>query len=78
MSVNMLKLSDDKMEFIVFGTHQQLLKMKAVSVHVGDNLVDPINCICNVGYFMDKQLKNTSHINNITKPCTCTFSISAK
>ena len=55
MGVNMLKLNDDKMEFIVIGTCQQLLKMNAISVQIGDNLVGTqLMCICNLGYFMDK------------------------
>ena len=64
IGVNMLKLNDDKMEFIVFGTCQQIFKMNAISVHVGDNLVSPVNWVCNLGYFMDKWLKNTIHINS--------------
>ena len=66
MDVNMLKLNDDKMDFIMFVTHQQLLKTNAISVHVGGNLVDTVSCICSLGNFMDKWLKNTSHINKIT------------
>ena len=54
------------MMFIVSGIFQQLLKMNAISVHVGDNLVGPVDCIHNLGFFMDQWLKNTSHTNKIT------------
>ena len=37
MIVNKLKLNDDKMEFIVFGSRQQLSKIGEVSINIGRN-----------------------------------------
>ena len=35
MANNMLKLNDEKTEFIIFGTHQQLAKISDISIKVG-------------------------------------------
>ena len=63
MMANMLKLSDDKSEIIIFGTKQQLAKMWEVSIAIGNIQVHPVNQIRNLGYYMDKLLKNGPHIN---------------
>ena len=64
MSLNILKLNDDKMEFINFGTHQQLKKMDNITIWIG-NIV-PIKHVRNLGFFVDKLLKNTMHNNKLS------------
>ena len=68
MTLNLLKLNDDKTEFTLFGTYQQLAKLKDidVSIVIGDTKVLPVDSVCNLGYFMDKLLKNSVHINKLT------------
>lgn len=41
MSANVLKLNDDKIEFFILGTHQQLLKVSQLSPEDGDSSVPP-------------------------------------
>ena len=39
MNTNLLKLNDDKMEFIILGTRQQLAKVNEISIKVGNAVV---------------------------------------
>ena len=43
MTLNLLKLNDDKTEFILFGTRQQLSKLDTIPVliAIGDTMVSP-------------------------------------
>ena len=68
MSANMLKLNDEKTEFIMFGTNHQLNKMQSTStrIAVGNTNVSAINHVHNLGFLMDNTLKNQSHINKLT------------
>ena len=53
MMVNKLKLNDDKMELIIFGTRQQLAKIGEVSINIGSIQVQPVDHVRNLGYHMD-------------------------
>ena len=66
MTLNLLKLNDDKTEFILFGSRQQLSKLDTIPVliTVGNTMVHLVEMVRNLGYIMDKLLKKTSHINN--------------
>ena len=68
MTLNLLKLNDDKTEFILFGTYQQLAKLKDIDVliAISNTKVLPVDLVHNLGYFMDKLLKNSVHINKLT------------
>ena len=85
----MLKLNDDKTEFIIikkgffhvtsicwgrccfrwdfiiFGTRQQLVKMNAIGICIGHTSVEPIACIQNLSFFMEKYLTNAHHVNKL-------------
>ena len=65
MTANMLKLNDDKTEFIIFGTKQQLAKMGEVSIVIGSIWVQPVDQVRNLGYYMDQLLKNGPHIKRL-------------
>ena len=65
MSSNMLKINEDKTEFIIFGTRQQLAKMNAIHICIGDTLVALVDYVQNLGFFMDKFLKNGHHVNKL-------------
>ena len=73
MTLNLLKLNDDKTEFILFGTRQQLSKLDTipVSIAVGNTMVHPVEIVRNLGYIMDKLLKNTAHINKTVSTTYC-------
>ena len=68
MTLNLLKLNDYKTEFILFGTYQQLAKLKdiVVLIVIGDTKILPVDSVCNLGYFMDKLMKNSVYINKLT------------
>ena len=64
----MLKLNDEKTEFIMFGTNHQLNKMQSTStrIAVGNTNASAINHVHNLGFLMDNTLKNQSHIYKLT------------
>ena len=62
MMANMLKLNDDKMELIIFGTRQQLAKIGEVSMNIGSIQIQLVDHVRNLGYHMDQLLKNGPHI----------------
>ena len=61
-----VELNDDKTKFIIFGTHQQLMKIDHITIGIGSENIIPINHARNLGYFMDKLFKNTTHINKLS------------
>ena len=62
----MIKLNDDKTEFIILGTRQQLAKLSDVSIRIGSTTVLPVDYVCNLGFFLDRLLKNRNHVNRLT------------
>ena len=66
MTHNLLKLNEDKTEFIVFGTRKQLEKVDTIAIKIGTETITPTDMVCNLGYFKDKHVKNSQHINKIT------------
>ena len=71
MTQNLLKLNNDKMEFILMGTQQQLSKLDNISLHISSDTIKPTDHVRNLGFIMDSLLKNASHINNITSSSYC-------
>ena len=65
MTLNMLKLNDDETEFIILGTRQQLAKLSDVSIRIGNTTVLPVDYVCNLGFFLDRLLKNSNHVNRL-------------
>ena len=66
MPRNMLKLNDQKTEFIIFGTHQQLKKIDNITIKIGSENIIPAEHVRNLGFFMDRFCKNTKHINHLS------------
>ena len=62
----MLKLNDDKTEFIILGTRQQLAKLSDVSIRIENTTVLPVDYVCNLGFFLKKLLKNSNQVNRLT------------
>ena len=63
----MLKFNDDdKTEFIIFGTRQQLKKLTDIRVCIGNTEVVQVELVRNLGFFMDKLLTSTNHVNKLT------------
>ena len=69
MNANHLKLNDEKTEFVILGTNQQLSKLKDISVRVRNETINPVETVCDLGYYLDKNLNNGPHINKVTRNC---------
>ena len=66
MCINLLKLNNGKTEFIILGNTATITKISHINIQIGKDLVTPVDMVCNLGFFMDKYLKNKDHINRIT------------
>ena len=63
-------INDDKTEFSLVGTRQQLEKLDSCSITVGNNRISPSPCAKNLGSWFDSNLSMTDHIN---KACNAAF-----
>jgi hypothetical protein len=64
MAKNALKLNDDKTEFLVIGTRQQLAKLEdKPSIQIGDHTVKPSTSARNIGVIFDSTMSLEKHIN---------------
>ena len=71
MNVDGLKLNDDKTEFMIIGSRQQLEKVSVAELSVGDISVAPASAARNLGVLFDRNLKFDAQI---TKTC-CTYHV---
>ena len=62
-----LRLNDDKTEFIIIGTRQQLAKVNIDSMQVGESSIAPTSRVKNLGCWFNGQLKIDTQINSICK-----------
>ena len=62
-----LKLNDDKTEFILIGTRQQLAKVDGISLCVGDSNVSPVKSAKNLGTWIDSNLNLKINVNDMCK-----------
>ena len=67
---NDLKFNDDKIEFLIIGSSQQLEKLDNISIRVGDSDIHPVPLARNLGCWFDSRLSMASHI---TKLCASSF-----
>ena len=68
--VDKLKLNEDKSEFMLIGTCQQLSKVRTDSLMVGDTQVKSVSEARNLGVWFDSNFQFHSHIN---KTCQSAF-----
>ena len=66
MCTNLLKLKDEKSEFVSFGTKQQLEIVGETSIKFGNDNIMSTNSAKNLGIIMDNHFKGTQHINILT------------
>ena len=66
MHTNLLKLNNGKTEVLVVGTRQQLETAGPVTIAIGEDLIEPVHSVYNLGYHMDSELKDKIHINKLT------------
>ena len=62
--------NDDKTEFLIIGSSQQLEKLDNITIHVGDSAIHPVPPARNLGCWFDSRLSMASHI---TKLCASSF-----
>ena len=62
-----LLLNDDKTEFLVIGTRQQLNKLNPLVLHVGDHTIDPLANVRNLGTIFDNSISMDTHVNQVCK-----------
>ena len=70
MITDKMKLNDDKTEFMLLGTHQQLSKVCIEKLFVGDVTVTPVSVSRNLGVWFDSHMSYVTHIN---KTCKAAF-----
>ena len=66
---NMLKLNDDKTEFIVFKSKHNVNTFAEQNVQVGGTRVGISSKIKNLGVTFDQTLSMQAHVNTIAKNC---------
>ena len=66
MCSNLLKLNDEKTEFIMIGTRQQIARAGNAETQIGDDIIQPTDFVRNLGFFYDKYMKNTIQVNQVT------------
>ena len=70
MITDKLKLNDDRAEFLIIGTRQQLSKVHIEKLSVGDVSVAPATVARNLGTWFDTNLSLVTHI---AKTCKAAF-----
>ena len=65
-----LKLNDDKTEFIIIGTSQQLAKVSFNTLRIGAATITPMSSARNLGSWFDSKMTMAIHI---LKTCNSAF-----
>ena len=67
MRTNLLKLNDDKTEFVLVNTRNKLAKVTPnINIHIGDGIIGPTDTIRNLGYFWNCYMKENHHVNKLS------------
>ena len=65
-----LKINDDKTEFLIIGSKQQLLMTNPCSIRVGFTNIKPVSEVRNLGSWFDSNFSMSTHIS---KSCGAAF-----
>ena len=74
MKTNKLKLNDEKIEVVLFGTRQKLEELRednTFEIKIGSEVIKPTPSARNIGFHMEAQLKSQTHK---TKVCGTAYS----
>ena len=63
------KLNDDKSQFLVIGTPQQLVKGNTECIRVGDCNVSAVSFARNIGPWFDTKLSMVTHTTKLSGSC---------
>ncbi|PIK50955.1 hypothetical protein BSL78_12172 [Apostichopus japonicus] len=67
MQENFLKLNDDKTEFVLFGSRQQLSKVHVPHITIGDSDITLAASARNLGVIFDSSMSLKNHVSNIVR-----------
>ena len=67
MQNNFLKLNDDKTEFVLFGSRQQLSKVCVPHIRIGDSDISPVEKARNLGVIFDHSMCLNTQISSIVR-----------
>ena len=67
MAENFLKLNDDKTEFLILGTCEQLKKLSQTTLHIGESEIKPTDSARNIGAIFDSNMNMEKHVDTICK-----------
>ena len=70
MEHDKLLLNNEKTEFLVIGSQQQLSKVNISSITVGNSAIMKSSVVRNLGSYIDDKLSMNSHINKV---CNASF-----
>jgi hypothetical protein len=66
MTSNKLKLNENKTEFIVLGTPQNLKKLPKIFLHImGDTSIDPTDSVSNLGIQFDSHMTMSKQVSSL-------------
>ena len=65
MGTNLLKLNDDKTEFLMVGTQYQLSVAGDLGITIGEDLIKSCSVVPNLGVMFDCNLKSITHVNKL-------------
>ena len=65
-----LKINDDKTEFLIIGSRQQLLKINPCTIRVGTIDIKPVSEVRNLGSWFNSNFSMSTHIS---KSCSAAF-----
>ena len=63
--MNLLKLNNDKTEFLMVGTQYQLSVAGDLGITIGQDLIKSCSVVQNLGVMFDHNLKSTTHVNKL-------------
>ena len=67
MQENFLKLNDEKTEFVLIGSRQQMSKVHVPHITIGDADITPATKARNLGVIFDSSMSLNAHISNIVR-----------
>ena len=73
MHTNFLKLNDEKTKYVIIGTYKNLQYVADTDITIGDETITASDFMKDLGFWFDKELKGTVHINKITSSCIYTI-----
>ena len=73
MHTNFLKLNDEKTKYIIIGTYKNLQYVADTDITIADETITASDFMRDLGFWFDKELKGSVHINKITSSCIYTI-----